>query len=723
MIRPQPHDDESSSRTLPVDLSHDSALPAASGSTQIVVKHGVDKSGSLFVMTSQDGAIYRRLVQDVLSQQAAEYRMAHPWIAPDPHTELLNWVDAPKLAIGRERERHVQDVIDGRADTESGRNPSAYDTATTSETERRAAKAAELKIDPTTLGRWMDYWREGGSPLFLIPHLSRALHKSGAREVAPEIPAYVRHWNRSRHLSSKKTLLNEHALVLSDLTRHGLVSSVAGATRSDGTEIPHALTALSYDAFVKQIRHLNRGRTPRTAKTRQQQSKRPVITSPRHRGFDFGDRVEVDATLTDIHVWGPDGPVRLWAVFAVCVSTRYCWLRLVKTAPRGIHLGLLLWDMLGGEAFTTTAAAESGAPIPTVPNNLEMHAWRGGTPLPGVLPGCIAADHGAEEENGYFIGLCAQLGIQLLWARTMSPPDKAFVESHIDKFAKACELLPGHKGNTVENRPDQLDSELLTFEQAQAAFRHWSQWMATQPHSGLPHSLTEGRFHTPMEAVSMSITRGVPLRVLADPTLPLRLLPTLSLTPQDDGVTWEKRRYAGRAYEKVIGASLDAKGRRGKLTFYYDPDSPRRLYWPEPHTFEVHVLDAPGAASGVTGAFAEVRNAQAKQFVGQPWPSNNEWSRRRAELATTMRSAWEQDGLTADVVDLTEHRSKSSKSRKTTAKARHRREVWDNGGWDLAEFEALIDHDIDDWDSPVDDPQGDPLQMPRHRDGDQYGGA
>lgn len=722
MMRPKPQEVRAA-RTVPVDLSHDSTLAAASGSTQVVVKHGVDKSGSLFVMTSQDGAIYRRLVQDVLAQQAAEYRMAHPWITPDPHTEYLNWVDARKLEIGRARERHVLDVIEGRTDTESGRKPSAYDTTTTTETDRRAAKASELRIDPTTIGRWIDAWLEGGSALFLVPHLSRALSRSGAKDVAPEILAFIRHWARSRHLSSKKTLVNEHALVLSELGRHGLVSSAQGTTRPDGTPIPFELTALSYDAFVKQIRHLSRGRTPRTAKTRQQQSKRPVITGARHRGFDFGDRIEVDATLTDIHVWGPDGPVRLWAVFAVCVSTRYCWLRLVKEPPRGIHLGLLLWDMLGGEAFTTTSPSAPGAPITTVPATLEMHAWKDGTPPPGVLPGCIAADHGAEEENGYFIGLCAQLGIQLLWARTMSPPDKAFVESCIDKFAKACELLPGHKGATVENRPDRLDQELLTFEQAQAAFRHWSQWIATQPHSGLPHSLTEGRFHTPMEAVSMSITRGVPLRVLADPTLPLRLLPTLSLTPQDDGVTWDKRRFAGPAYEKIIQASLDSRGRRGKLTFYYDPDSPRRLFWPEPQTFQVHVLHAPGAASGIIGAFAEVRDAQAKQLVGQTWPSNNVWSRRRAQLATTMRSAWEQDGLTADVVDLTQRRAKSSRSRGANAEAKHRREVWDNGGWDLSEFEALIDDDADDWDTAPDDPFGSYGHTPRHRDGDQYEGA
>lgn len=682
-------------RTVDVTLSQDSVLTSATGMGQVVVNHGVDSSGALYVLTSRDGETHREFVQDVLSRQSAEYRVAHPHIAVDPYTELLNWVSKEDRRQAYELQKDILDVVDGRLDTAAGRSPSKYDKDTTTETQRRRAKEDDLKIGPDKLGRLIRTWRANG-PLFLIPHATRALTRSGAKDVAPEILAVVRHWARNRHLSSKKALNVEYALVLDELRRLGMVSATRGSVRVDGTDIPFESDALSYDAFVKLIRHLSRGQSPRTAKTRQQQSNRPPVKGVRHRGFDFGDRIEVDSTLTDILVWGPDGPVRLWAVFAICVSTRYCWLRLTPQAPRGHHLGLLLFDMLGGETFATGRPGEDYSSLPIVPANLDVHAWPGpGQPPAGVLPGCIAADHGAEEENSYFISLCAQLGIQILWARTMSPTDKAFVESHIRKFATACGLLPGHKGNTVENRPARLDPELPTFAQARTAFRLWAQWMANQQHSGLGHNLAPGRYLTPIEAVNISLTRGVPVRVLSDPTLHLRLLPYLSLTPQDDGVTWVKRRYTDPDYEDVITASLDARGRRRKLTFYYDPGAPHRLYWPEPGTFRVRTLSAPGPDSGLTGAFPELREFQEKGLSGQKWPTHNETARRRADLLGVLRSGWEQDGIDAMVVDLSQRRAQKGDRPAGTSQV----EVFDNGGWDLDAFTDLLQHPVETWDA------------------------
>lgn len=694
-------------RVIEVHLGQDSALSSVTSSDQVVVNHGIDSGGALYVLSSHNGEVHRQLIQDVLSEQSAVYRATHPHIGVDPHTELLNWVSKKQRQLAYDLQQHILDVVEGRLDTIAGRAPSQYDRDTTTDTQRRRAKEKELGWTDDKLGRKIRDWRDNG-PLFLIPHVTRALTSNGAADVAPEILAVVRHRARNRHLSSKKDRTVEYGQTLDELRRHGLVSAVEGAVRADGTPIPFERDALSYDAFAKQIRHLDRGKNHRTAKTRQQQSKRPRVTSVHHRGFDFGDRIEVDSTLTDIHVWGPDGPVRLWAVFAICVSTRYCWLRLVREAPRGIHLGLLLFDMIGGEAFTTGKPGEDYTAIQHVPFNIDVHGWPGPGRVPdGVLPGCIAADHGAEEENSYFISLCSQLGIPVHWARTMSPTDKSFVESHIKKFATMCQLMPGHKGNTVENRPHQLDTELPTFEYARHAFKSWSQWMGNQPHSGLPHNLAPGRFLTPIEAVNISVTRGVPLRVLSDPTLPLRLLLPLSLTPQDDGITWGKKRYTGRDYEDVVQASLDGHGRRRKLTFYYDPDAPHRLLWPQPGgTFAVHSFSAPGRDSGVSRAFDEVREALEKNLSGQKWPTHNEWGSRRADLLQTLRSGWEEDGLTGTVVNLAHRRTKkASKGGPKSAPS----ELPDNAGWDFSAVAHLLDAPLDDW---ADDDRTDQKSQP-----------
>ncbi|WP_185995568.1 hypothetical protein [Nocardioides campestrisoli] len=686
---------EAPDRVLSVELSQDALLFEHDRSDRVVLKHRVDPQGCLQIVTARDGEVCEEPLHAVLSRVSAEHRLASPYLAPDRYSELLHWLPERKRQTGLDRQRHVLDVLQGRVGTGSG-----YDAATTSVAKRRAAKCAELGVDATTLGRWIEKWRAGGA-FALVPHASRYLQPSRANETDPQILAVVRDYVAQRHQSSKKSLINEHGIVLNRLRQLGLVSAGTATPGPDGTTIPHEITALPYERFVALVRYLSRGQDPLTGKTRQEQSNRPLIHGVRHRSFELGDRVEYDASRTDMLVWGPHGPQQLWAVFGVCVSTRYAWLRLTVGPPRGIHLSLLLWDMIGGEAWATMSSPPPHAALPVVPGALDVHAWNGPNPPLSVLPGSIGADHGAEEENGHFIATCAQLGITIQWARTMRPTDKAFVESHIKTFAQACQLLPGHKGNTVVNKPARLDvRDLPTFAQAQAAFATWSWWTAQQPHTGLTHDHAPQRHLTPIEAVGLSLTRGVPAHVLADPTFHLRLLPHLSLTPHDDGVTWQKRRYTCENYEDLVQASLTNQGRRRPLTFFYDPDAPSRLLWQEPHSFKVRTLWAPGANGAVVGAFAEVRSALLKNLAGQKWPSHNEHASRRADLLQTITAVYQAQGIDTgeNFIPVADRRSRKPNRPKEP-------EHIVNGGWDLAHFTALDHGLLDDLD-PAHDAEG-----------------
>jgi hypothetical protein len=686
-----------SARTVAVDLSTDAQIRRVDGTDRVVLKHLIDEVGDLNIVTFEDGETRTGAIQAVLRECAARYRLENPFITVDRNSELLNWLSEKKMQEAHELAQHVYDVLNGRGTAPGDRRPNPYDPVTTDETTRRRSKVAELGVSDSNFGRWIQRVKDEG-PLGMARHASRVLGAVGVLDVDPEILAVVRHYLEDRDVSSKKTRVSEHAEVLDLLRRQGLVSRAAGIPRLGGGTIPLESEALSAATFDKLVRQFAKGRSVRTAKTRQQQSNRPAVRAVRHRGFDFGDRIEMDSTPVDIHVAGPDGPQRLWAVFAVCVSTRYCWLRLVPGAPRGVHLGLLLWDIVGGTSQwpagpgsinpsdpsepAERSALSSGAgatSLPAVPHAIDANLWRGeGPPPASTLPGCIVVDHGAEEENNYFISLCAQLGIELHWARTMDPTHKSHVESLIRKFALACELVPGHKGNTVENRPFRQATRLLTFAQARAAFRVWPTWQANQPHSGLPLDVGSKKFLTPMEAVSISLTRGVPVRVLADPTFALRLLPHLTLTPHDDGVTWQKRRYTCRDYDAIIAHSTARGTKRRPLAFYYDPDAPGTLYWPEPGSFRVRALHAPGVASGVTPVFAEVREVLRCSLSGQRWPTHDEMATRRADLLELMAHAWRLEGLESElnVVPMKRRRGNG-------AKPKNSRDRIDNGGWDL----------------------------------------
>jgi len=158
---------------------------------------------------------------------------------------------------------------------------------------------------------------------------------------------------------------------------------------------------------------------------------------------------------TIVFVQGPDGPVKAHAVFAKCVSTKYLWVRVTAGAPRGRDVALLLWDMAGGEeTFASGVANRPGQSVPALPRNvLALNLWRSTGAPPAWLPGAIVLDHGPKEESHRLIRYCAQIGVTILWAATREPTDKAYVESVISEFARACQLIPGHEGNAVGNRP------------------------------------------------------------------------------------------------------------------------------------------------------------------------------------------------------------------------------------------------------------------------------
>ena len=654
---------------------------AADGNQPTVLNSFEDGSGRIMFELFNNGEVEAKSLQAMMSTAAAVHRVLVPIVDPDPDAEILHWIDSETRTKALREQAHLIDIRDGRPEGDASKDGHLYAPGSTL-TSRRKAKRDELGWTPSKMSNKEKVYRKRGI-VGLIPHSGRKTQLKSTFDIPPEILAVVREHCQGRHLSSKKDLNTEYAGVIADLRRRGMVSRTPGIPGPDGRELPEVPKVLPYHRFVELVRQLDGGRSRRHAKTRREQSKRPTSGPLRHQAYDFGQMLEVDATPTDFLVRGPDGePRRAYAVFAVCVSTRMMWMRLVEEPPRGRDLALLLFDILGGHAL---ARAEQSAPLSTVPRHLRLNAFPPNAgPPPGVLPTAIRLDHGSEEENQLWIGLCAQLFIELHWAATMTPTDKAYVESLISTFARDCQLVPSHKGNTVLNRPHFIEpGDLPTFEQATRAFSQWQVWAANQPHTGLQIGTTN-RYLTPLQAVHASLRYRNPVGVLADPTLALRLLPTKLLQPQDDGVTWQRRRYWCEDYKDLITAST-SRGDRRKLVFFYDPQAKHRLYWIEPGTFNVRRLSSRCADSGVQPAFDSVRRTMADVLglSGQPWPTHTEIAESRADLAEQFEQNWDRDGLNPshNVIPL----------RPTAAGTKHTKRPstateFDNGGWRLEDF-------------------------------------
>lgn len=683
----------SSARTQVAYLSlarDDRPATAVDGHQPTVLGSFEDGSGQIMFELFNKGEVETKSLQEMLSTGALAQQVLVPNVAPNPDAEILHWIDAEARAEALRVQADLVDVIDGRPEGDASKDAHLYLTESTSPTSRRKAKMAERGWNASKMSRRERAYRERGI-VGLIPHSGRKTQMKNVIDVPTEILAVIREHCQGRHLSSKKDLYTEYGSVIADLRRRGMVSRTPGTPGPEGTELPLVKEVLPYHRFVDVLRQLDGGRSGRTGKTRYEQSKRPVAGPLRHEAYDFGQMLQVDSTPADFFVRGPDGkPRRVHAVFAVCVSTKMVWMRLVDEPPRGRDLALLLFDVLGGHGM---ARAEECAPLTTVPRHLRVNAFPPNAgPPPGVLPGVIRLDHGAEEENQLWIGLCAQLFIGLHWAATATPTDKAHVESLISTFARDCQLVPSHKGNTVLNRPQFIAPDgLPTFEQATLAFRQWQAWMANQPHTGLQVGTTN-RYITPLQAVHTSLRYGNPVGVLADPTLALRLLPTKLLQPQDDGVTWERRRYWCEDYKDLIVAST-TRGKRRRLVFFYDPQAKHRLYWIEPGTFNVRRLSSKGADSGVQPAFGGVRKmiADVVGLSDEPWRTHTEVAESRADLAEQFEQNWNRDGLNPgeNVVAL------RPKVARTKRKGPSAATELDNGGWRLEDFDP----------DPVPDPE------------------
>ncbi|MDO7868163.1 hypothetical protein [Nocardioides jiangxiensis] len=655
--------------TVNIRLSLDSCVSDMAGAAARVLKT-VEENGALHVIVEVNGEVERIPLSEVIRAKTFEACEATPRRPFGAEHELMNWIPKVKRDKARALEAHMIDVIHGRS-TEGG----PYDASTTTMSQRRAAKMAELGMNKSKMHRSIRDYRESGI-VGLVPAADRVLDANGALDLDPEVLAVARDFVADQRTSSTKGRGNLHGLFLAELAKQGLVTLHEDLATD---AVPFGPTVVSSEKFTKMVNYLNRGKGPQSARVRQQQANRPHTHGARHRAFDFADRIEMDSTPLDVFVRGENGRVKAHAVFAICTSTRYLWVRIVPGAPKGADLALLLWDMAGGEAAVVPGSDLATTGVPTlVRNELSLNAWRGeGTP-PAALPGTVVFDHGAEEENARVIGHCTQLGVTIEWARTRQPTDKAYVESAINSFARWCQLVPGHKGNNVENRPHSEPDPVLTVQEFQAMANAWQQDYVTRPHTGLPHPSASKRFFTPAQAVAFSINQDVHIRAQRDPTRLLGLLHRVEMTPQDEGIRIGRQTFVCEDFEQIIRASAWRTGKREPMTFYFDPGRMGRIYWPTPDGLAVKVLKTPAEAGVAVMPFADVRAG---------WEARAQGAKELAKNSHAARVARHVIHGAEEAMRTAAHNVVSFRTGKVVEPSVD----WQSGGWNLADALAALD--------------------------------
>jgi len=616
---------------------------------------------------------------------------------PPKDLSLLASLSPDKSAELLQREAHVRDVVFGRAPG-SG---SSYDQDKTTEVQRRKAKQKELGLTTraSKVSRWVNCWKAEG--LIGLVHGNARLPGDVFEDVSAPVVRAVRAYVEREGGASRKDVTTHYAIVLHDLERYGLAKRDGREVDSDGKALLPAEEVLQMQTFRRLWSAMTKGANPQaSAKTAQSRNRRPADGPLRHRALDFGDVIQIDSVHCDFEIIAPDGTVvRPWLIVAVDVATRLCWCRLVPWHPTGVDVGLLLFEMYAPSS--TKGLDDVYGPVAQVPRRVHINAWMHhlGDVLAPVIPGVITIDHGSEGENGHVLSGLAQWGTQVEWARTMNPTDKAHVESLNRNFAVLSQILPGHIGNAVENRPDiGATRQPATYRAAAAIMRVFPLYYAAQPHLGLPHPTIQNRFLTPNEACMMALARGVPLRIPANPSIGMRFLPHIAAIPQDDGVPIKKTTYWCPGYPDLINAATRAGRRRDKLIFHVDPYDMTRIFWNEPDSFTWRILWAPGADGGEVGPLADIREQLARNLAGHKRPTHKQSAVARKELVAVARQIVEADAALPQVDFAYAPPASDSVVRGEAYET-------SNGGWDLSDLGALEPIDWDDL--STDDEDGD----------------
>jgi len=348
-----------------------------------------------------------------------------------------------------------------------------------------------------------------------------------------------------------------------------------------------------------------------TAKTRNTVSNRPKGSAFRRRSGFFADELEIDSWESDLLVWDAQGKERrAWVVVAVCTATKIGWVRVCPSHPTARDVGLLLHDI--ANPCPIEPQARPWLDVVCLPEKIAINAEPDLTTPDvglGVVPGLIRLDHGTEGENLHVMSIAAQLGIDIEWARTMSPTDKAFIESRIADLAMFVELLPAHVGSSPEDRGTRASKgPRLKLWELQLLIDEWNHLSKYIPHRGLPDPTTPGKYWAPMQAFNMSITSGAPVRITPHVNLVYEFLPSFSAVASDDAVTFEGIDYTGPQLPMLTALSKgDSKRASRRLTFHYDPYDRTRIFWHAPGTMHWYVLRARSPENGeVVPPFSEI---------------------------------------------------------------------------------------------------------------------
>ncbi|MDT3682526.1 MAG: hypothetical protein ROY82_08660 [Truepera sp.] len=265
---------------------------------------------------------------------------------------------------------------------------------------------------------------------------------------------------------------------------------IATNERFKGTRIPSK--SVSFEVVKRTLKWMGADNTHR--KYQQSRANRPAGTFRKAHATMPGERVEIDATVLNVMVTDGTRMFRAHSVWGLDGVTRAAFGPVVAPSIGQPEVASLLLEMFtpkpSARPFSADAAynqlgVDASHLAKFVPEAPEGASEAGLMIVPRVI--CI--DRGREFDNRWLVGLAANLGFGIEFARPYTPTDKPHVERFFRTLESVLQTLPGYTGIDVRDRGSGLQfepHELLTLAELETVLKAWvTRVYHHTPHSGL----------------------------------------------------------------------------------------------------------------------------------------------------------------------------------------------------------------------------------------------
>jgi hypothetical protein len=525
-------------------------------------------------------------------------------------------LDPARLQLARLRMAHLLEVETGFCSGDPmrpgpGEPRPGYHPDTTTVTERRRAKAAELRAmnpeEARLLGldsagyRTLIRWEKDRRRFGLVGCADdRWLRESSGRpSITPEV--------REAILAVRDETL--HGARISMRAKDTKIRQYVLETFGPGVEVP------AYDTLRRTWQDWfgPGGARQRYARSAQLPEKNGHVIIHRP-----GQVVALDSTVLPVMaregVFGEPVRPHLTLALDVCTHSLVAF-RLTLVSDTSVDVAMLLRDVMMPLPMRDDWGEDLEWPYPGLPAAVVAEfAGHRVAGLPFFTPETVTTDHGSVYRNHHLVEIQRVTGCNILPARVLRPTDKAACERAFGVIRQLLfELLPGYTGIDVADRgaaPE--DDAILTVEELEHMIATWtvSVWQRRRLGEYAPSWDPDG-IHSPNSLFAASFAQAGFAMEIPSPELFYELLPVHYVSIHERrGVKIRGLWYDDPDVLRDYRGTRSARGGRhkGKWVIRRDPRDRRSVYFQDPVTHAWHALPWTGLPpGGHAPAFGDAR--------------------------------------------------------------------------------------------------------------------